>query len=186
MMNLTRLFSALCLVMLLATAQAASIPSNSPANLPAHIQQELPNARLSGEGSYRWFGLKIYDAALWVGESGYQKNSARFILNLSYARNLYGERIAQASIDEIRQLDMGSSAQQQAWFTSMKALFPDVKEGTQISGVFIPEHGARFYRDGNLLGEIKDPEFARAFFAIWLDPRTSAAGLRNKLLATTP
>jgi len=176
-MKLIRLYTALCLTLLLASAQAA--------NIPAHIQQALPNARLSGEGSYRWFGLKIYDAALWVGEQGYQENSA-FILNLNYARDLYGARIAQASIDEIRALKIGSSAQQEAWLSAMKALFPDVKEGSQISGMFIPEHGARFYLDGNVLGEIKDPVFAQAFFAIWLDPRTSAASLRNKLLATTP
>lgn len=177
-MNLIRLFSALCFLMLFATAQAA--------NIPAHIQKELPNARLSGEGSFRWFGIKIYDAALWVGEQGYQENSTRFILNLNYARDLYGERIAQASIDEIRQLNIGNSAQQEAWLSSMKMLFPDVKEGSQISGLFIPEHGARFYLDGKVLGEIADPEFAQAFFAIWLDPRTSAAGLRNKLLANSP
>jgi len=184
-MNPIRMFSALCLVMLLATAQAASIPPNNPTDIPAHIQQELPNARLSGEGSYRWFGLKIYDASLWVGEQGYQANSARFILNLSYARDLHGERIAQASIDEIRKLGMGSSAQQQAWLSAMKALFPDVHEGSQISGLFTPDHGARFYLDGKVLGDIADPEFARAFFSIWLDPRTSAPGLRSKLLANS-
>lgn len=176
-MNPIRMFTTLCLVMLIATAQAATIP--------AHIQHALPDARLSGEGSYRWFGLKIYDASLWVGEQGYQTNLARFILNLNYARDLYGERIAQASMDEIRQLGMGNSAQQQAWLSAMKALFPDVKEGSQISGLLIPEHGARFYLDGKVLGEIKDPEFAKAFFAIWLDPRTSAPGLRSKLLANS-
>lgn len=180
-MKLIHMFTALCLVMLLATAQG----TNNPENIPAHIQQELPNARLSGEGSYRWFGLKIYDAALWVGEQGYQASSARFILNLNYARDLYGERIAQASIDEIRQLKMGSSTQQQAWLSAMKALFPNVHEGSQISGVFLPEHGARFYLDGKLLGEIADPEFAQAFFAIWLDPATSASSLRSKLLANS-
>ena len=34
------------------------------------------------------------------------------------------------------------------------------------------------------LGEIADPEFGRAFFAIWLDPRTSAPQLRANLLST--
>jgi hypothetical protein len=31
-------------------------------------------------------------------------------------------------------------------------------------------------------GEIAEPEFARLFFAIWLDPRTSAPDLRAALL----
>jgi hypothetical protein len=33
-----------------------------------------------------------------------------------------------------------------------------------------------------LIDEIEDPEFARAFFAIWLDERTSAGRLRIRLL----
>lgn len=177
-MNLPRLFAVVCLLLGIASAQAA--------NIPAHIQQELPDARLSGQGTFRWYGLKIYDATLWVGESGYQNNSAKFILNLSYARELYGEKIAKASIDEIRELGIGSGEQQQAWLGKMKAIFPDVKEGSQISGVYLPGQAARFYLDGKLLGEINDAEFARAFFAIWLDPRTSASGLRKQLLANQP
>ncbi len=177
-MKLPRLFAIVCLLLGITSAHAA--------NIPAHIQQELPDARLSGQGTFRWFGLKIYDAALWVGESGYQTTSAKFILNLSYARELYGERIAQASIDEIRDLGIGSSEQQQAWLNQMKTLFPDVREGSQISGLYLPGQAARFYLDGKLLGEINDAEFARAFFAIWLDPRTSAGSLRKQLLAIQP
>jgi hypothetical protein len=165
-MKLPRLFAIVCLLLGIACAQAA--------NIPAHIRQELPDARLSGQGTFRWFGLKIYDAALWVGESGYQPASTKFILNLSYARELYGERIAQASIDEIRELGIGSSAHQQAWLNKMKALLPDVQEGSQISGVYLPGQAARFYLDGKLLGEI------------WLDPRTSASSLRKQLLANQP
>jgi hypothetical protein len=157
--------------------------------IPAHIGIELGEARLSGQGSFRWFGLKIYDAALWVEKNGFQPDaptSTKLVLDLSYARDLYGKRIAQSSIDEIRKLGFGTDLQQQMWLVKMTALFPDVQEGTHISGVYLPDAGARFYLDGNLLGEIDDPEFARAFFAIWLDKRTSATKLRSQLLATNP
>jgi len=174
-MKLRHLLAMVCLLPCFAGAQGEAIP--------AHIRQELPDARLSGQGNFRWYGLKIYDAALWVGEGGYQGTAASFVLNLSYARELHGERIAQASIDEIRELGIGSSEQQQAWLNKMKALFPDVREGSQISGVYLPAGVARFYLDGKLLGEIADAEFARAFFAIWLDPRTRAGSLRKQLLA---
>lgn len=177
-MKLTGTIAALCLTLCLLSAHAA--------NTPPHIQQELPDARLSGEGSFRWFGLKIYDASLWLGSTGYQPASAKFILNLNYAREFYGARIAQASIAEIRQLGLGTAMQQEAWLKQMKALFPDVSEGSQISGVNLPNQGARFYLDGKLLGEIADVEFAQAFFAIWLDPRTSASSLRKQLLAIQP
>lgn len=177
-MRLYGTIAALCLTLCIASAHAA--------NTPSHILQELPDAQQSGQGTFRWFGLKIYDAALWVGSTGYQTASAKFILNLIYARELYGERIAQTSIDEIRQLGLGSKAQQAVWLNKMIGLFPDVHEGSQISGVYMPNQGARFYIDGKLLGEIEDVEFAKAFFAIWLDPRTSASSLRKQLLANQP
>jgi hypothetical protein len=40
----------------------------------------------------------------------------------------------------------------------------------------------RFFRNGTPIGDIDDREFARAFFAIWLDPRTSEPELRKQLL----
>lgn len=155
--------------------------------IPVPIQHEIGNARLAGQGSYRWFGLKIYGAEFWVGDRGYRQNdpgSAKFALHLTYARDLYGKRIARSSIDEISKLGFGTSEQHEAWLKRMEALFPDVHEGTQISGVYLPGLGARFFLNGNLLGEIADLEFARAFFAIWLDPRTSASSLRTNLLSS--
>jgi hypothetical protein len=41
---------------------------------------------------------------------------------------------------------------------------------------------ARFFFNEQPIGEIDDPAFARAFFAIWLDPRTSEPSLRSALL----
>ncbi|MGV8933377.1 MAG: chalcone isomerase family protein [Gallionellaceae bacterium] len=180
-MKLARMLAALSLMLCITAVQATSIPP--------HIQNELSDAHLSGQGSFRWFGLKIYDAQLWVGDKGYQPEAPtaeKFVLDLKYARELYGERIAQASMEEISQLGIGTPQQQEIWLNKMKALFPDVQEGSHISGVYLPGQGARFYLNGKVLGDIADPEFARAFFAIWLDPRTSAGKLRSQLLAENP
>ena len=173
-----RALAALFVLLCVAQAQAA--------DMPAPVRNEIANARLAGQGSFRWFGFKIYDAELWVGDQGYRPNapeSSRFALSLTYARDLYGKHIARSSIDQIRKLGFGNAEQQKAWVNRMEALFPDVHEGTRISGIYLPGEGARFYLNGNLLGEIADREFARAFFAIWLDPRTSASSLRTSLLS---
>lgn len=146
-----------------------------------HIDAEVPAARLAGEGSFRWFGLKIYDAQLWVGDAGY-RNDAVFALDLNYARNLSGAKIAEASRDEISKLGIGTPAQRAAWLTGMMRLFPDVAEGDRLTGVFLPGLGARFYFNGKLRGEIPDAQFANAFFAIWLDAKTTAPALRKALL----
>ena len=60
-------------------------------------------------------------------------------------------------------------------------IFPDVKPGDHILGVYRPD-GARFYQDEQLIGAIRTTGFAEAFFAIWLDARTSAPELRAALL----
>lgn len=166
-----RLFLALVLGLVLSAAQAA----------PAHVSGHVPAARLAGAGVFTWFGLRIYDAELWVGDQGYSKD-APFALELRYARKLDGIKIAEASADEMAKLKAGTPAQRSAWLARMKEIFPDVKEGTRLCGVYLPGSGAQFYLDGRLLASVPDPEFARAFFAIWLDPATSAARLRTALL----
>lgn len=165
-------FLALC-VMLFALGGARAAPTPIDAHLTA--------PRIAGEGTFRWFGLKIYTAQLWVGDKGYQAG-APFVLDLVYARKLHGAKIAEASDDQMAKLGVGTAPQRQAWLARMKEIFPDVKEGSRLSGVFLPGGGARFYMDGRPLAAVPDPEFARAFFAIWLDPRTSAPEMRAALL----
>ena len=148
---------------------------------PAYVESHVPQARVAGQGTFTWFGLRVYDAELWVGEKGYQPGQP-FALDLRYARSLAGGKIAEASAEEMEKLGAGSAAQRKAWLARMKEIFPDVKEGTHISGVFLPSGGARFYLDGKALASVPDQEFADAFFAIWLDPRTSAKKLRATLL----
>ncbi|MBC3812591.1 chalcone isomerase family protein [Undibacterium aquatile] len=152
---------------------------------PPPIRDEIPHAVLQGTGTYRWFGLAIYDAALWMSTGSPSDMRQRFALDLTYARNLYGSKIAEASIDEIGKLKLGTTEKRQQWLLQMKGIFPDVKEGSRITGIHIPNEAARFYLNGKLLGEIRDPEFAHSFFAIWLDKKTSAPDLRNKLLGNS-
>lgn len=63
----------------------------------------------------------------------------------------------------------------------MGRIFPDVRPGDHIVGVQLPDEARFFYNDRSL-GTVDDPAFARAFFAIWLDAKTSAPELRAALL----
>lgn len=148
---------------------------------PAHIESALPQARLAGSGAYTWFTMKIYSAELWVGPQGYSP-AAPFALDLRYARKLSGKKIAEASAEQMEKIGAGDPAERKVWLQKMMAIFPDVSEGSHITGVFVPREGAHFYLDGKPLGSISDPDFARAFFGIWLDPATTAPALRQALL----
>jgi hypothetical protein len=154
---------------------------------PGYIRQALPESTLVGQGLYRWFGLSIYKARLWgdkskVTTTGWSDNP--FALELEYTRTLYGEKIAIASLDEIKKLGLGTSAQHEQWLTAMKKIFPNVEEGQELTGIYTPGQPSRFFFNGKPVGEIADPEFGPAFFGIWLHPKTSAPKLRQLLLST--
>ena len=146
-------------------------------------RDDLPQAQLQGSAGLRWFGLKIYDAALWSAATPFDPTQP-FALELTYRRSISRTRIVQTSMAEIRRLfgDRYSDEQLQRWEADMTRAFTDVDEGDQLTGVYLPGFGCRFYSRSRLLAEVRDAEFARAFFAIWLDPRTKDAQLRNRLL----
>ena len=68
------------------------------------------------------------------------------------------------------------------WEREMRLAFVDVRAGDRITGVYLPGEGARFYVGEKLQHVVRDEAFAKAFFAIWLDPRTRNPELRAQLL----
>ena len=133
-----------------------------------------------GRGEMTWFGFSIYRATLWV--AGDDPASAPSALQLDYHRDIPSERLVQTSIDEMRRLG-ADETQLRAWEAELKRVFPDVKEGDSIVGVHLPGRAARFYYRGVPSGEVADPEFARRFFGIWLDPKSRSPELRAALLS---
>ena len=134
----------------------------------------------------RWFGLKIYEARLWIDDNGLDPDRfarAPFALDLQYSRALKGEAIARASFEEITRLGYADARRRDAWLAAMRRIFPDVADGDRLTGVNDPGGGVQFFRNDRKIGAVRDPDFSAAFFAIWLDPRTSAPELRKDLLA---
>jgi hypothetical protein len=132
-----------------------------------------------GSGEFRRFGFLVYEATLWAGAEDPVRPP--LALRLTYKRNIAGRDIAEASVKEIRQLGIADEAALKDWGERMRALFPDVRPGDHILGLHQAD-GAHFFHNDRPLGSIGETAFARAFFAIWLDARTSAPELRAALL----
>ena len=79
-------------------------------------------------------------------------------------------------------LGIGEPKDHQRWLEQMITIFPNVKEGDRIRGVYSPGKSAVFLLNDQSIGRIDDALFARGFFAIWLDPKTSEPKLRQSLL----
>ena len=167
----------------LALFAAATAQAQAPAT-PPEVATEIPGAKLQGNGTLRFLGLRVYDARLWVGAAapGADWGSTPLALELDYARSLDGVKIAERSLSEMRRQGDIAADGAARWLGAMKELFPDVKAGDRITGVNVPGQGARFYVNGRLKGDLRDVEFARYFFGIWLSTKTSEPALRAALL----
>ncbi|KPN90022.1 chalcone isomerase family protein [Pseudomonas nunensis] len=151
----------------------------------ANWQDGVPGAQIIGAGEFRVFGFDVYNARLWSAARPLAPDQP-FALELIYQRSISREDLVQASVDEIKRLSGASvsAAQLAGWKAQMQQSFVDVQAGTRITGVYLPGQGARFFVGQQLQHEVKDPQFARAFFDIWLDPRTRNPELRQQLLGT--
>lgn len=153
-------------------------------SLPQELRHAVPAAGLSGQARLKFWGFDVYQATLWVapGFSATAYEQSAFALELAYLRDFKGADIARRSVVEMRRQAPMAPAEEAAWESRMRALFPDVKAGDRITGVHQPTMGAVFWCNGRLLGEVRDPLFARLFFGIWLSPQTSEPRLRSALL----
>jgi hypothetical protein len=149
-------------------------------------RKDLPQAKLVGSGEFSWWGLSIYSAQLWqeldVKSTAFNPQQS-FALEITYHKSISRERFVDTSIDEIKRLhgDSFNAEQLQQWRSYMAKAFTDVKSGDQLIGVHLPQFGCRFYSQSKLLAEIPDEKFSKAFFSIWLDPRSKDSQLRAKL-----
>lgn len=177
------------LVLALAALGLGGLPGLGRAAAPAmppEVARELPEARLVGQGRLRYFGLHIYDAELWAGP-GFQAGEGELgrqplALVLRYARSLDGVKIAERSIEEMRGIGPFSAEQSASWLAFMREAFPDVKDGDRLTGLLRPGEGAAFTFNGSPRASLRDADFARLFFGIWLAPASSQPKLRRSLL----
>jgi hypothetical protein len=190
-----------CLVWLLAPALSrpvrvqaqANPPAGTPQNTPTGKAQStpppelattLPGIRLQGQGRLRFLGLKVYDAKLWAGAQAVGDNWSEqlFALELDYARELPGKRIAERTMVEMKRHGDISDELSTRWLAWMTQQFPDVKAGDRLSAVHLPGTGLRLFFNGSLRAELADPLFAKMFFGVWLSARSSEPALREALL----
>jgi Chalcone isomerase-like len=171
-------------LLLVATPWCVGSGTALAAATPPELSSELDGARLRGSARLRFLGLSVYEARLWSAApvAATSWAAAPLALEIQYARSLAGHRIAERSLEEMRRQGEIAVTAAERWLGAMKAVFPDVQEGDRITGVFRPGEGLRFFFNGVLKGEVRDPEFARLFVGIWLSPRSSEPAMREALM----
>jgi len=137
-----------------------------------------------GEGRMTYLTMDIYDATLYAPH-GRLSGERPLALSLTYLRSLRGARIADRTVEEMRQQGFHDELTLAAWHNTLQTIFPDVGNGTTLTGVLKEDGTTVFYRNGTEIGQISDSRFGPKFFSIWLSPKTSDPDLRRQLLAMT-
>lgn len=153
-------------------------------SIPEFVQTHIPTARMVGQSRLKMYFFKIYDATLYAPNGQFDQTQP-FALSLGYLRDFDGADIAQRSIDEMRDLGYRDTAQLAQWLIQMELSFPNIIAGDVLTGVVDEQQYTRFYFNGKPTHTVADPEFTQAFFAIWLDSKTSQPKMRIQLLGET-
>jgi hypothetical protein len=156
----------------------AALVVNGPAHAKESLDSYVKGLQLQGQGRMTFWGFDVYDARLYVGD---QRGQSGFALDLNYLRSLKGADITKSTIDEMQRLGV-SEANRSAWGKKLDGIFPNVVSGSSLTAIHIPGRGTVFLHNGKPAGEIAGDDFAKAFFSIWLDPKTAAPKLRTALI----
>lgn len=160
----------------------------SPLLIPLLIALLLPLKALSspihdltmvGEGKMRWLFWELYTARLYSEDGIYQQNDYPLALAIRYNRDIEKRYLLQATVQEWDRLGIAWTGR---WTMLLDNMWPSVTSGDELLLRINPEGISQFYFNGEPIGEIDDPDFSRAFLAIWLSPQTREAGLRAKLI----
>ncbi len=166
---------------MLGTALLLSALGSQAQTLPELISRDLMGLAIRGDATMRFFGLKVYDVRLWTQMKPFTHGEP-FAIELVYDLNLNGKDIAERSVKEMRLQGYEDESKLKRWGEQMARVFPDIKKGDTLIGVSIPGKEARFYDREKLIAAVPDPEFAKAFFDIWLSEKSSEPKMRLKLL----
>ena len=161
---------------------SAELSFAAPAVKPAEIAPVIKAPEPYGKGTMRWLLIPAYDAALWTDSTPWSMQ-APFALTLKYHMSFSTSDIVERSLKEMSNVDPQLSAATLTTYRTLLTRFmPDVKSGDEVTGLYTPDGTVKFFRDGQLTGQVRDPSFAQDFFAVWFSPQTSEPSLRAKLL----
>jgi hypothetical protein len=155
------------------------------AELPTPLKERETELNLVGASTLHWFGIHVYDIALYTEGKPYATNTTA-VLSLRYAISIKHKRLQETTLQEWKRLGQGTPEQRESWIQRLDALWPDIKSGDSLSAFRQQDGPTVFYFGDRLLGEVADAAFGPAFFAIWLDEDCRYPKVRKGLLEKEP
>lgn len=182
----------LSLIVLLAafTAQAEQPAKNCIADVCFPEQLSENRLKLLQVAKYRYFGFKVYAAALYSTSSQSEvkrwidtgENPQAVALTLHYFMEFTPEDFRKSGTQLIRENDAISFDLVKAGVDKINSLYAPVKESDQYTILFIPGEGTKLLLNGESRGVVPGDEFGRAYLGIWLSKVSVGESFTNTLL----
>ena len=134
-----------------------------------------------GEASLKVFVWPVYNSRLYSADGNYVAGQRPVRLEIEYLRDVDAEDLVSHTRNEWQHQGVTHEGQPH-WLARLAQLWPDVAKGDILSVVVDDSNVSTFYRNGERLGALDDPDFGRHFLGIWLSPDTSRPELRLALL----
>jgi Chalcone isomerase-like len=167
--------------MLIKLSAAAAQPV-TPKPLPAPVQSQAPGIRPLGRGRQKVFGIRVYDATLWVVGDRFTPTQPH-ALDVEPGKSVSADTLVNNAMGEMRRLKLGDASQLASWRLELMRLIPNVKSGDQVV-VFCPSEAKTLaYYNGRIRGEVDDATLCPAIMNVWLHPSSQNQALRKSLLA---
>jgi hypothetical protein len=144
------------------------------------VNQQITQAEVVGEGRLVYWGFKLYDAQLYASK----ESQGGYALDLNYLRQFEAQDLYKQTLEEMQK--MGVTKEKRAlWDPQLSKAFKTVKKGDSITAIKKSRDLTQLFHNGQLISEIRGEELSKAFFGIWLHPRTSVPKLRLSLLGNS-
>jgi Chalcone isomerase-like len=166
---------------LIVMRSALAAPPVAPRPLPEPVVSQAPGIRPLGSGRHTLWGIRIYDATLWVVGDQYASTEPH-ALDVEPGKAVSAETLVKTATDEMSRLKLGNAARLAAWHHELLRLMPSVKPGDQVV-LFCPHDGSTVtYYNGRDYGQVDDPSLCPAIMDVWLHPQSKSKELRKSLL----
>lgn len=130
-----------------------------------------------GQGRMTYWGFTLYDAKLYASK----EPKGGIALDIQYLRKFEANALVKQTLEELKGLGV-SETQRAEWAEPLAKAFRTVQVGDSITAIKKPLGSTQFFYNGQFVSEIPGESFSKAFFGIWLHPKTSAPQLRKVLL----
>lgn len=135
--------------------------------------------RKVGEAELKVLWFRIYEAELFTPNGSFNTTAGPLMLRLNYKRNIAKEDLLKETKDQLKAF--ASDENIEAWALRLKQIWPEIKQGDQLSFLIDGGGQGHFFYNQSWIGRIPEMAFSHAFINIWLSDNSSYPSLAKKL-----